>query len=104
MIRKCTPYRIPPSSSRRETNGSLSSITEHSFHGISLPAKKGKSVTHASGTICYLAVGSLSYVVKSPFKISCRIPKNALGVVWIAKRGYEIQGHLHRAESMRDQK
>src|ERR1700683_1113853 len=48
--------------SRRATNCSLSSITEHSFHGIAPPLKKGKSVTYVSGTNCYLCVGSLNSV------------------------------------------
>jgi len=38
---------------------SLSSMTEHSFHGIHFLPKKRKSVTYVSGTICYLCVGSL---------------------------------------------
>jgi hypothetical protein len=34
-----------------------SSITELSFHGIPLPPpSRGKSVTHVSGTFCYLCV------------------------------------------------
>jgi len=39
---------------------SLSSMTEHSFHGIHFLPKKRKSVTYVSGTICYLCVGSLT--------------------------------------------
>src|SRR6266478_632161 len=35
------------------------SITEHSFHGIPTSSQKGRSVTHVSGTMCYLCVGSL---------------------------------------------
>jgi len=38
---------------------SLSSMTEHSFHGIHFLPKKRESVTYVSGTICYLCVGSL---------------------------------------------
>jgi hypothetical protein len=30
------------------------------FHGILTPPQKGKSVTHVSGTICCLGVGSLN--------------------------------------------
>src|ERR1700687_56260 len=33
---------FPPSASRRATNCNLSSITEHSFHGITSSLKKGK--------------------------------------------------------------
>jgi hypothetical protein len=39
---------------------SLSSITEHSFHGMHSLPEKGKSVTYVSGTICYLCLGSLT--------------------------------------------
>src|SRR6185437_13510700 len=48
-------------SSRRATKRRRSSITEHSFQGIStsrlLP--HARSVTHVSGTICHLCLGSL---------------------------------------------
>ncbi len=38
-----TPGKVQPSSaSRRATNCSLSSITEHSFHGITSSLKKGR--------------------------------------------------------------
>ena len=47
--------------SRRATNCTLSSITEHSFHGIHFLLKKGESVTYVSGTFCHLCVGSLSF-------------------------------------------
>src|ERR1700687_92693 len=47
--------------SRRATNCRRSSITEHSFHGITPPPlKKGKSVTYVSGTICHLCLRSLT--------------------------------------------
>jgi hypothetical protein len=52
--------------SRRATNCSRSSITEHSFQGIHSLPKRGKSVTHVSGTICYLCVESLTRV-QNPF-------------------------------------
>src|SRR5215472_6895093 len=42
--------------SRRATNCSLSSITEHSFQGIHFLLKKGESVTYVSGTMCYLCL------------------------------------------------
>src|SRR6266850_8181074 len=46
--------------SRRATNCSLSSMTEHSFQGIHFLLKKEGSVTHVSGTFCHLCVGSLT--------------------------------------------
>src|ERR1700719_4201047 len=48
----------PPS--RRATNLTLSSMTEHSFHGIHFLPKKRGSVTYVSGTICCLCLGSLT--------------------------------------------
>src|ERR1700680_2078691 len=49
---------VSPSLSRI-TNRIRSSITELSFHGISSPAPFGpKSVTHVSGTFCYLCLGT----------------------------------------------
>src|SRR6266446_3599934 len=45
--------------SRRATNCSLSSITEHSFQGITPSQKTGGSVTHVSGTMCYLCLRPL---------------------------------------------
>src|SRR5438034_8855722 len=57
-----TPHSLHSSdiatpASRRATNCSLSSIAEHSFHGILAPSPKGESVTHVSGTMCYLCSG-----------------------------------------------
>src|SRR5215204_3308385 len=51
---------LSPSLSRI-TKRILSSITELSFHGIpSLPPPyRGKSVTHVSGTFCYLCLGTV---------------------------------------------
>src|SRR5579864_8461417 len=47
---------LSPSLSRI-TNRMRSSITELSFHGIHFPPpSRGKSVTHVSGTFCYLCV------------------------------------------------
>src|SRR5215471_19126175 len=48
--------------SRRPTNCSLSSMTEHSFQGITPSQKTGGSVTHVSGTMCYLCLRPLSPV------------------------------------------
>src|SRR5439155_26733185 len=56
--RQSSAIDSPPS--RRATNCSLSSMTEHSFQGVQPSPKKGKSVTYVSGTICYLCVGSLT--------------------------------------------
>src|SRR6266478_4939597 len=45
--------------SRRATNCSLSSITEHSFQGITPSSLEEESVTHVSGTKCYLCLEPL---------------------------------------------
>ena len=58
--RSQTLCKVPPSASRRPTNCSPSSIAEHSFHGILAPSPKGESVTHVSGTMCYLCLRPLS--------------------------------------------
>src|SRR5215203_2553590 len=51
---------LSPSLSRI-TNRIRSSITELSFHGIPLPAPfRRKSVTHVSGTFCYLCLGTVN--------------------------------------------
>src|SRR5215467_11227286 len=50
---------IASPASRRATNCSLSSITEHSFQGITPSQKTGGSVTHVSGTMCYLCLRPL---------------------------------------------
>lgn len=51
--------RTSPPSSKLPTKRKRSSITEHSFHGISTPRKKPGSVTHVfGGTIRYLCLGS----------------------------------------------
>src|SRR5215469_740442 len=51
---------------RRLTNCILSSITDHSFHGIHfLPLqKKEKSVTHVSGTNCHPCLRSVNLVFR----------------------------------------
>src|SRR5580704_16745038 len=46
--------------SRRATNCSLSSITEHSFQGITPSPLRGESVTYVSGTMCYLCLRPLT--------------------------------------------
>src|SRR6478609_7841057 len=46
-------------SSRRATKRRRSSVTEHSFQGISTSRQKAESVTHVSGTFCHLCLGSL---------------------------------------------
>src|SRR6516165_5915135 len=60
--------------SRRATNCTLSSITEHSFQGIHFLLKKGESVTYVSGTFCYLCVGSLTG--SNPTCPVCPVPGN----------------------------
>src|ERR1700692_2252388 len=50
---------IASPASRRATNCSLSSITEHSFQGIAPSPLRGESVTYVSGTMCYLCLRSL---------------------------------------------
>jgi len=44
-------------------------MIEHSFHGIISSAKKGESVTHVSGTICFLGVGSLTLVISIVYAV-----------------------------------
>jgi hypothetical protein len=57
-------FRLAKSPARRRaTNCSLSSIAEHSFQGISFLPNQGESVTHVSGTMCYLCL--------RPLKITC---------------------------------
>src|ERR1700749_4707672 len=47
----------------RMTKRTRSSITELSFQGMSLSPPFGrKSVTHVSGTFCYLCLGSLTFL------------------------------------------
>src|SRR5215467_12716598 len=50
---------IASPASRRATNCSLSSMTEHSFQGITPSQKTGGSVTYVSGTMCYLCLRPL---------------------------------------------
>ena len=50
---------IASPASRRATNCSLSSITEHSFQGIAPSPFTGKSVTYVSGTVRYLCLRPL---------------------------------------------
>src|SRR5882672_9021943 len=50
---------IDSPSSNLATNCRRSSITEHSFHGIDTSRSIAESVTHVSGTPCYLCVGPL---------------------------------------------
>src|SRR5580658_6153678 len=50
---------IASPASRRATNCSLSSITEHSFQGITTSPLRGESVTYVSGTMCYLCLRPL---------------------------------------------
>src|SRR6266404_4549672 len=58
--RSRTLCRVPPSARRLATNCSLSSITEHSFQGITPSLKKKReSVTYVFGTICHLCLESL---------------------------------------------
>jgi len=53
---------IASPASRRATNCTLSSVTEHSFQGITPSLKRGGSVTYVSGTNCHLCLRPL----KSP--------------------------------------
>src|SRR6266404_3314366 len=46
--------------SRRATNCSLSSMTEHSFQGITPSSLEEESVTHVSGTKCHLCLRPLT--------------------------------------------
>ena len=57
---------LSPSLSRI-TKRIRSSITELSFHGIPTSAPfGGKSVTHVSGTFCYLCLGTVTPAVGNP--------------------------------------
>src|ERR1700683_1870283 len=51
---------IASPASRRAPNCSLSSITEHSFQGITPSPLRGESVTHVSATMCYLCLRPLT--------------------------------------------
>src|SRR5580700_2774374 len=57
---------IASPASRRATNCIRSSVTEHSFQGISPSLKPGGSVTHVSGTMCYLCLRPLICVCYRP--------------------------------------
>src|SRR5882672_4371586 len=50
---------IDSPSSNLATNRRRSSINEHSFHGIDTSRSIAESVTHVSGTTCYLCLGPL---------------------------------------------
>jgi len=92
--------------SRRATNCSLSSMTEHSFQGIHFLLRKGGSVAYVSGTFCHLCVGSLnlhwfSYFlcfsvdfVLWPNRSACRlvqpIPVETLCRPWALNRGRQL--------------
>src|ERR1700733_157450 len=58
--------------SPRATNCSLSSITEHSFQGITPSPLRGESVTYVSGTMCYLCLRSLT--LNADFGIAVKKP------------------------------
>src|SRR5580658_2583830 len=65
---------LSPSLSRI-TNRMRSSITELSFHGIPLPPpSRGKSVTHVSGTFCYLCVEPHTASFPVPASLTLRVP------------------------------
>src|SRR5882724_8538657 len=51
---------IASPASRRATNCSLSSITEHSVQAITSSLPEGGSVTHVFGTKCHLCLRSLT--------------------------------------------
>src|SRR3954452_21015797 len=53
---------IASPSSTCATKRSLSSIAEHSLHGINTPREKLESVTHVSGTFCHLCLGPLNAI------------------------------------------
>jgi hypothetical protein len=57
-------------SSRRATNCSLSSTTEHSFQGITPSLKGGK--VYVSGTICYLVSGPSQKITRRRFPLVLR--------------------------------
>src|SRR5882724_7528464 len=55
---------IASPASRRATNCNLSSMTEHSFQGITPSSLEEESVTHVFGTIYYLCLRPLSCTVR----------------------------------------
>src|SRR5262249_44616204 len=71
---------IASPASRRATNCILSSIAEHSFQGITPSLPEGGSVTHVSGTMCYLCSRPLTnkHDLKNLFKgaaaVACSKP------------------------------
>src|SRR5262249_19546387 len=62
---------IASPASRRATNCILSSVTEHSFQGISPSLKPGGSVTYVSGTKCHLCLRSLIQSFTLQFPLLC---------------------------------
>src|SRR6516225_1493371 len=72
---------IASPASRRATNCSLSSITEHSFQGIITPSPEGESVTYVSGTMCYLCLRPLT-LKQLRFFLRCISTFIELGNIW----------------------
>src|SRR6266404_3059575 len=60
-------------SSKRPTKRTRSSITEHSFQGIT-PSPRGGSVTHVSGTNCHPCVRPLTDDSIGLTHLNCRNP------------------------------
>ena len=65
-IRHC-PSKI------RATKRSLSSIAEHSLHGINTAREMPESVTHVSGTFCHLCLRPLMLNNQSVVEASLRL-------------------------------
>src|SRR5579859_490298 len=62
---------IASPASRRATNCSLSSITERSFQGIIPSSLEEESVTHVSGTKCYLCLRPLIQRLSNRAEVLC---------------------------------
>src|ERR1700733_13551293 len=91
---------LSPSLSRI-TKRMRSSITELSFHGIpSPPPSRRKSVTHVSGTFCYLCLGTHRFA-----PASCRLDTTILEGI-LKSRGLPVATRMllrsHETSGVRD--
>src|SRR5690349_14955156 len=78
---------LSPSLSRI-TKRMRSSITEHFLHGMFNPALgQGKSVTHVSGTFCYLCLGTVKSSLQANRTHECvHSCSNSVNQAWSHKR------------------
>src|SRR5580698_10573461 len=70
--------------SRRATNCIRSSVTEHSFQGIFPSLKPGGSVTHVSGTMCYLCLRPLNFLKTKTLRFFRRAQKERIRCTVVA--------------------